>query len=137
MLLRFLLSGSYGPLAGASGTLGRIVRKCTAFDPEDRYPSAQAVIRALEGRWLRRAGVVGAAVVCAVVLLAALRPWAHRTVAASPLMEAALRQELGLSENAPIPADRLEEVEQLLVCGEILPGTLQEHEQLAENAHDF
>lgn len=80
MLLRFLLSGSYGPLAGASGTLGRIVRKCTAFDPEDRYPSAQAVIRALEGRWLRRAGVVGAAVVCAVVLLAALRPWAHRTV---------------------------------------------------------
>lgn len=137
MLLRFLLSGSYGPLAGASGTLGRIVRKCTAFDPEDRYSSAQAVIRALEGRWLRRAGVVGAAVVCAVVLLAALRPWAHRTVAASPLMEAALRQELGLSENAPIPADRLEEVEQLLVCGEILPGTLQEHEQLAENAHDF
>ena len=59
-----------------------------------------------------------------------------RPVPTSSLLEAALRQELQLEEEAPIPPDRLPEVEQLLVCGQVLPGTLQEHEELVNTAHD-
>lgn len=140
VLLRFLLSGSFEPLPDLPGQrdLCRIVRRCTAFDPKDRYPSAQAVRRALERRRLRPAAVgIGAGLACAALLLGALWRCSDRTVEASALLEAALRQELKLEENAAIPADRLEEVEQLVVCGQLLVGTLPEHEHLAESAHDL
>lgn len=138
MLLRFLLSGSFEPLADLPGpqALRRIIRRCTAFDPKDRYPSVQAVIRALEGRWLRRA-VAAAGAACLALLLAVLWPASHETVRVSPLLEAALRQELGLEETAPVPVERLDEVEQLLVCGEVLPGTFREHEEMTGTAHDL
>lgn len=137
MLLRFLLSGSFEPLPGlpGQGALARIARRCTAFDPKDRYPSVQAVGKALRGR--RPVMWAGAGVVCAALALAVLWQFSGQTVEVSPLLEAALRQELGLEEGAPIPQKRLEDVEQLLVCGETLVGTLREHEELAENAHDL
>lgn len=139
MLLRFLLSGSFEPLADLPGqrALCRIIRRCTAFDPKDRYASAQAVIGALEGRRLRRAAGAVTGVVCMLLILAALWQSSGRASGVSPLMEAALRQELGLEEDAPIPAERLEEVKQLMVCGQVLAGTIQEHEQMAEGAHDL
>lgn len=139
MLLRFLLSGSFEPLTELPGQrdLCRIARRCTAFDPKDRYPSAQAVIRELEGRRLRRIVGAAAGVVCVLLILTALWQSPSQAIGASALLEAALRQELGLEENAPIPAERLGEVEQLMACGEVLAGTIQEHEQLAENTHDL
>ena len=45
--------------------------------------------------------------------------------------------ELGLDAEAPIPAERLGEVEQLLICGHHQMNTLQEHQLHAENAHDL
>ena len=61
MLMRFLLTGGYDPLPRlpGRGALAWIIRRCTAFDPQDRYPSARAVSRALQGRWRRRDGRSG------------------------------------------------------------------------------
>ena len=139
MLMRFLLTGSYDPLPRlpGRGALARIIRRCTAFDPQDRYPSVRAVSRALQGRW--RHWAVGAAVcgVCAVMLCLLLGPSAHEMKVPSPLLEEALRQELGVAAGEPIPTERLGEVEQLLICGQTPIGTLQEHEELVSSAHDL
>lgn len=139
MLLRFLLSGKFDPLPNLPGqrALCRVIRRCTAFDPKDRYPSAQAVSRVLKHQRLRPVAWAAAGLVCAACLLAALWPSSGQAVETSPLLEAALRQELGLEEHAPIPQDRLDEVEQLLVCGQVVVGTLQEHEEMVSSAHDL
>ena len=141
MLMRFLLTGGYDPppWRPGQGALVRIIRRCTAFDPQDRYPSAQAVARALERRWQRWAAGAAVCGICAVLLFLLLGPSAHEdgVQVSSPLLEEALRQELGLEAEEPIPAERLGEVEQLLVCGQQQMSTIQEHEAHAEEAHDF
>lgn len=139
MLLRFLLSGRFDPLPDLPGQkcLCRIIRRCTAFDPKDRYPSAQAVGRALKNQRLLPMAGTAAGLVCAACLMAALWLSSGQTVEASPLLEAALRQELGLEERAPVPEERLDEVEQLLVCGQVVVGTLREHEEMVSSAHDL
>lgn len=139
MLLRFLLTGGFDPLPRGlgQGGLGRVIRRCTAFDPKNRYPSVRGVERALKRRRGKRAARVGAVVLCAALLLAALWPRAATPQAESDLLEDALRQALQLEEGAPIPQERLGEVEQLLVCGQTLVGTLQEHEEMVSSAHDL
>lgn len=141
MLMRFLCSGRYDPLPGRAGqrALARVIRRCTAFAPQNRYPSVRAVYRALQGRWRRRTAGVAVCGVCAALLFLLLGPSAHEdeVQVSSPLLEAALCQELGLEAGEPIPAERLGEVEQLLVCGQQRMSTLQEHEAHAEEAHDF
>jgi Leucine-rich repeat (LRR) protein len=136
MLMRFLLSGKLAPLprGGAPGWLGRIVRRCTAFDPQARYASARAVRRALEGRWCRWAAGLAAGAACAALLLAGA--WIAGGQEASAL-ERAICRELGLEEGTSIPAERLGEVEQLLLCGHHQMSTLQEHQLHAESAHDL
>lgn len=139
MLLRFLLSGKFDPLPNLPDqrALCRVIRRCTAFDPRDRYPSAQAVGKALKHQRLRPVVGAAAGLACAACLAAALWLSSGQIVKASPLLETALRQELGLEEHAPIPMNRLEEVQQLLVCGQVVVGTLQEHEEMVSSAHDL
>lgn len=139
MLLRFLLSGSFDPLPDLPGqrALCRIIRRCTAFAPKARYSSAQAVQKALKRQLLRPVMGVAAGLTCTMLFLSVLWQFPGRTVEASALLEAALRQELELEKNAPISEDRLGEVEQLLVCGEVLMGTIQEHEEMTSTAHDL
>lgn len=48
----------------------------------------------------------------------------------SSLLEDALRQELQLKDGEFISTEQLGEVEQLLVCGQELVGTIREHEEL-------
>ena len=136
MLMRYLCSGSFDPPQADAGFLRRIIRRCTAFDPKNRYPTVRAVYRALKYRTLRRAAAALAAVAC--VALAAGLVWGAngQVQPASPLLEQAIRQELQLQPDEPIPAERLDEVEQLLVCGQTLVGTLQEHEQQSATTHD-
>ena len=138
VLLRFLCSGSFVPLPGGAegGYLGRVIRRCTAFAPENRYPSVRAVYRALKYPWLRRAAGALAGAVCAVLLVFLLWSPAGEARPQSTLLEEAIRLELGLEEGAEIPAERLGEVEQLLVCGQTLVGTMGEHEELTGSAHD-
>lgn len=139
MLMRFLLSGSFAPVPRGKGlgSLRRVIRRCTAFDPKHRFASASRVYRALKYRWPRRISLAAGGALCAVVLLAPLRPSAGEVEIESSLLREALRQELRLKEGEPIPTDRLGEVEQLLICGREQMGTLHEHEERAGAAHDL
>lgn len=47
VLLNVMLTGKHPTEAFASGRAGRIVRKCTALNPKDRYQSTQKLMRAL------------------------------------------------------------------------------------------
>lgn len=135
ILMRYLLYGSYErPAADNGSALERIIRRCTAFDPQNRYPSVSAVYRAVKHPNLRRGLCAAAAAAAFAVLLCALL-WPRDEI--SPLLEEALRRELGLDAGAAIPVGRLDEVEQLFVCGETLPGTLQEHEAALNYTHDL
>lgn len=139
MLLRFLCTGSFDPPSShhlEPGFLRRVIRRCTAFDPQHRYSSVQAVSRSLKYRWQRRgvAAVIGVA--CIAILFGLLLSNPGSVQPQSSLLEDALRQELHLEEGEPIPRERLTEVEQLLVCGQTLAGSVQEHAELAEYCHD-
>ena len=139
ILMRFLLTGSFELSRGddiGPGSLRRVIRRCTAFDPKNRYSSVRAVYRALKYRWLRGGLAAAAGAACAAVVLGILWGSATQVQPQSSLLEDALRQELQLGEGEPIPKERLGEVEQLLVCGEVLMGTLQEHENLMGLTHD-
>ena len=138
MLMRFLLTGSFEPSNQDIGPnyLCRVIRQCTAFDPKNRYASARAVYQALKyPRLGLMTGVVGG-VLCAAILLLLLWTPSGEMQVQSSLLEDALRQELQLEAGEPIPVERLGEVEQLLVCGENLMGTRQEHEDQVGFTHD-
>lgn len=138
ILMRFLCTGTFtSPSSNVlSGSLGRIIRRCTAFDPRNRYSSIQSVYRALKYRWQRRIAIAGIGMLCMTILLGLFRDSATKIQPKSSLLEAALRQELQLDEGMPIPIERLSEVEQLLVCGQMPIGTLREHEELIDSNHD-
>ena len=139
MLMRFLLSGNYDrpPRRAGQSRLVRVIRRCTAFAPQNRYPSVRAVYRALKYRWLPWAAALVTCAVCGVLLFFSLRSSDEVARIASPLLEEALCQELQLEAGEPIPVERLGEVEQLMVCGQQQMSTLQEHEIHAEDAHDL
>ncbi len=138
ILMRFLLTGSFdssiqniGP-----GYLRRIIRRCTAFDPRNRYSSVQSVYRALKNHWKGQVVMAAAVIACISIVMGFWWGSAGKIYPQSSLLEAALRQELQLDEGEPIPVERLQEVEQLLVCGQTLMNTLPEHEEQAGFAHD-
>lgn len=138
VLMRFLCTGSFDPPSSDAdvGCLRRIIARCTAFDPKNRYPSVRAVYRALRYCLQRRAATVLAGAACLAVFLGLL--WGRNSEAQpqSSFLEDAIRCELQLQEGEPIPVERLGEVEQLLVCGQSLVGTIQEHEELTNSTHD-
>ena len=139
MLLRFLCTGSFDPPSShhlEPGFLRRVIRRCTAFDPQHRYSSVQAVSRSLKYRWQRRGIAAAIGVACIAILFGLLWSNPGSVQPQSSLLEDALRQELHLEEGEPIPRERLMEVEQLLVCGQTLAGSVQEHAELAEYCHD-
>lgn len=129
VLMRFLLTGGFDPAQQDTGPhdLWRVIRRCTAFDPKNRYASVQGVYRAMKYPRLGLMTGVAGGVLCAVLLLLFLWTPAGEVQVKSSLLEDALRQELRLEEGEAIPAERLGEVTQLLVCGETLMGTIQEH----------
>ena len=139
VLMRFLLTGSFDPSRQDidPNYLARVIRRCTAFDPKNRYTSVRAVYRALKYPRLGLMAGIAGGVLCAVILPLLLWPSAGEAQVHSSLLEDALRQELRLEEGAPIPVERLGEVEQLLVCGEELVGTIREHEEMVDWAHEF
>ncbi|MBM6830052.1 leucine-rich repeat domain-containing protein [Anaerotignum lactatifermentans] len=138
VLMRFLLTGSFESSKQdiEPNYLCRVIRRCTAFDPKNRYGSVRAVYRALKYPRLDLMAGIAGGILFAVILLLLLWSSAGEAQVHSSLLEDALRQELRLEEDEPIPIERLGEVEQLLVCGEKLMSTLQEHEEQAGFAHD-
>lgn len=138
ILLHFLRTGTFNlSLSDVnSDFLSRIIRRCTAFDPKNRYSSIQSVYRALKYYWHRRFAAAVFIATSAVFVLALSFLSSATVQPHSSLLENALRQELQLDEEDPIPTERLSEVKQLLICGESLAGTLQEHEELTSSTHD-
>lgn len=78
MLLRFMLGGSLEPLPRhrSYGGLAHIARRCTAFDPRRRYPSAPALLRALSP-WKPIAAV--AVLLLALVPVLVISGWGDKT----------------------------------------------------------
>ena len=139
ILMRFLRTGSFEPSKQDNigpGYLRRVIRRCTAFDPKNRYSSVRAVYRALKYPRLRWGTASVAGMTCAAIILGIWGGPAAEARPRSSLLEDALRQELQLEEGEAIPMERLGEVEQLLVCGQELMGTLQEHGDQVGFAHD-
>lgn len=138
ILIRFLCTGNFAPLASdaALGSLGRIIRRCTAFDPRNRYSTVRSVYRALKFQRQGPAAIVGIGVIFVLIISGLFWGAAVNVQLKSSLLEDALRQELQLDKGAPIPLNRLGEVKQLLVCGKTLDGTLREHEKQRDSSHD-
>lgn len=138
IFIRFLCTGSFDPPQSnvKPGYLHRIIRRCTAFDPRNRYVSVQAVYRALKYHWQRRVIFTIFSTICMIIILSFFWNSATEIQPQSSLLEGALRQELQLEEGESIPVERLGEIEQLLVCGQTLMDTLQEHKDQVGLAHD-
>ena len=116
-----------------SRRLRRIVEKCTAFAPKDRYATAanvRADLLAMDGRRQRRALGWSCAVIACLLCLCAgfgLGRYAESTgllepagTAAfrEPLVEQAVRLTLGLEEGESVREQDLLSVTELFICGD-------------------
>lgn len=127
--LIWTLTGSYDreslDHAPVSRQLKEVLRKCTAFSPDDRYSTAEALKRALSGKSRRGHGLLRAAAAacalaaCAGVVVGVALPHTHaaRVVEfSSYCLELAVRDALGQPDEAITYGD-LEQVERLALLG--------------------
>lgn len=127
MLLNWLLRGDQPPPRRPATALDRVIRRCAAFDPGERYPTAARVKRALAGvrpRAVRRRRLLAAAVALCLVAAAAVlgagisRRAAARVTFSQPLMEQAARANLGLAEGEPLTREKLAAVEGIYIVAD-------------------
>lgn len=116
ILLSWMLTGKAAPPENGDTPLKKALVRCTAFDPGERYESAAQFKKALgqknsctgrrKGalRGLLAAGVLCAAVVCAVLLPKMGR---KKVTFSDPLLESAVRLNLGLEEGDRLTEDML------------------------------
>lgn len=133
VLLCFLLTGSTDikSAAIANKRLAAVVRRCTAFSPEERFPDAAAVKKALlasDGHKQKRLKLFSAAAALVLLSLCAgfaagrytdflASPAAEGVRFAEPLIEKAVRVQLGKSETEPISEAELAAVRELYIFG--------------------
>lgn len=144
VLLIFMLTGDFdkseGALRAITEPMRRIISKCISLDPKKRYASAEVLEKKLEHFLHRRARSMAlgiAAGVCAAALCAAF--FAAQSSAAkaaalgvqfsSPLIEKAVRLELGKDEEEPILRGELALVQQVLICGDTAIDSLVRYRQ--------
>lgn len=160
ILLLYLTTGSFDPGAASAmpGRLGRIVRRCTRFDPADRYADILRVQRALTrflhpARRLFTAGILAVGLLTTALLLPqtllARPPASSPAVSAapdatnaptdtaapadaayqfaSPLVEQAVRTQLGRDAGAPVTLADLDLITGLYICGTRVYETWDEH----------
>ena len=108
-----------GAERGGSSALDKVIARCAAFDPQKRYGDVRQVKRALvaarpEERGKRGVLYFAAAVLVAVLavagLTAAVRGRRARVSFQEPLVEQAVRMNLGLEEQTPVTQDMLAQV---------------------------
>lgn len=131
--LLYMAAGSYDEKelfdAKVSRRLKKVIRKASAFDPEKRYKHAKSLENALSWKKDRRK-ILGGAAVAAVCVCAGI--FLHRSIFPirqpriaqeekvmfrEPLIERAVRVELGLSEEETIVPEMLEKVSSLRIMG--------------------
>lgn len=146
ILLLFLTTGSFQPSSLSAipdRKLRSIVNRCIRFDPADRYPD----IRQLQKRLLRflypgrRLLVTATVLAVSIFAIALILPQAFRTqtaisaqepsaaptakeapvdegyMFASPLIEQVVRDQLGISADAPVMPEDLNQITGLYLCG--------------------
>lgn len=138
ILMHFLHTGSFNISSPhiTSDFTGSVIRRCCAFDPKKRYSSVRSVYRALKYHLQFKAAAAFACLLCIAIIFFLFPYLTAKDKASSSLLEDAIRWELNLDEDESIPQDRLDEVKQLLICGQMPSGSLNEHEELAIEAHD-
>lgn len=143
VMMGYLLTGQTELDAAASAItnkrLRRIYKKCTAFAPKERYESAQKLKVALlhsDGKRQRRAlRLCAAAVFCVLFLGVGFNLGRYTDFLAlpdssiafqEPMIEQAVRLQLGKAENESITQEELLSVTQLYLFGEVVAKTEQE-----------
>lgn len=128
VVLGWMLTGSVQSkdhdLAIQNKALGKIIRKCTAFSPADRYASAQEVKRdLLRYNRPRYRGLVAALAACLICIVAGIAAWQMRQapiVFTEPMIERSVRQTLGVAADAPLTAEQLAAVDGLYIFGDAI-----------------
>ena len=119
ILLNWLLYRDTKIAGRGSSALDKVIARCAAFDPQKRYGDVRQVKRALvaarpEERGKRGVLYFAAAVLVAVLavagLTAAVRGRRARVSFQEPLVEQAVRMNLGLEEQTPVTQDMLAQV---------------------------
>lgn len=107
--------------------LERIVRKCAAFAPKDRYPDVACVREALAGRAVRRKTFISLCSIAAIAIAALLAPvfgWrpsygqAARVRFNEPLIEQAVRRALSKDPKEQISRNELLFLTEIYVFGD-------------------
>lgn len=134
VLLGWMLTGQTSDFVIPDKRLARIVKKCTAFSPKDRFTSVAAVRRALlnaDGHMEKAMARTAAAAVFSLALLAGgfalgryteVRPPLFYQVSAAaisdPVLENAVREKLGLNPDEALTNDELASVTELYLYGD-------------------
>ena len=136
VLLCWLMTGQTQLGEASAGGLERCIRRCTAFDPKDRYQSVDAVAAALRAgarrpwrgdrkrRWGRSILTAAAVLLAAALLALAGADWERDAAVAfrEPLVEEAVRLALGKEIGETVAAEELALVEGVfIVCGDAYP----------------
>lgn len=129
ILLACMLTGQTA-LSAAKGKNARLLavaRRCAAFSPEARYPSAKAVKRALLRAEKARARLARLAVAVLLILLCGgvcvgrytgLWGGAGSVTFREPLIERAVRLQLGKEEGGPLTREELQTVKEIYIFGD-------------------
>ena len=119
VLLNWLLYRDTKIAGRGASALDKVIARCAAFDPQKRYGNVSQVKRALvaarpEERGKRGVLYFAAAVLVAVLAVAgisaAVRGRRARVSFQEPLVEQAVRMNLGLEEQTPVTQDMLAQV---------------------------
>ncbi len=128
VLLRFLLTNSERPGKNIClrPELQRIIDRCTAFSPKDRYVSVKAVRRALvrvrnlkmpsRKRWFALSAAAVFAALCLGFALGRFTPVMSGRFQ-EPLIEAAVRAQLGVGPRQPLTEEMLARVQRIYIFG--------------------
>lgn len=153
VLMFFLLTGSLNikrlPDCAISGDIKAIIAKCVEFSPEKRFSSVEQLrskLLALKNPqrisktvyWLVCLMIVCAGAVFLANKFLFIKTEATATshiVFKSPLIEKAVRQELGKTNGEPLLAADLTRVSKLLICGNTVYSDWYEHQMYGEAHH--
>ena len=147
VLLRWMVTGSpaENPNVTIDRQLQRVIDKCTAFSPEDRYRDAEQVRRDLRKkrrmpplRKLLTAAVVLAAALCAGFALGRFTGWLKPVPEirfTEPLIERAVRIQAG-KESGPLTEEDLRQVKSIYIYGSEAYGDPEEFSRQAVDDHE-
>ena len=127
MLLYWLLHRETKVTRNRRSAVEKVISRCVSFDPDKRFDNVEQVKRALlaarpEARKKRKRLRIAAA--CLLLALLSCGMWffarAHRrpVTFSQPLIEQAVRANLGLSDTAPITKDMLGQVRTLYIVAD-------------------